>query len=81
MILELPGGEREEKMMDLRKGVSSLRPETTQETPAFGKQEMAQIIREQKSPEVKKVAKGGRSVKSGKFALQIRQRKQLRKGS
>lgn len=67
MIFELPGGEREEKMMDLRKGISSLRPETTQETPGFGKQEMAQITREQKRPEVKKVAKGGRSVESQPF--------------
>lgn len=68
-------------MMDFRKGKASLRPRTPQETQGFVKQKMAEIIKEQNNPEVKKVTKGERSVKSGKLALQIRQRSQLRKGS
>ena len=68
-------------MMDFRKGKASLRPRTPQETEGFGKQKMAEIIKEQNNQEVKKVTKGERSVKSGKLALQIRQRNQLRKGS
>ena len=44
-------------MMDFRKGKASLRPGTPQETQGFGKQKMAEIIKEQNNPEVKKVTK------------------------